>query len=201
MRVTWAGGVTRANGGEPGDAERQLYAVTVESTRGLLREAIPFALGDLGDGDNNHELCLDTIDQPLSVSFPAGILADPNDDLNPATAVEVSHSPELVSGDRETKKFRFPRSVGSCMNSPIALHTIPRKRSPSRRFDRNLFDRMDPGCSCLLNDICLNPPRTRSTARRRVLPASKPLRGRHDRPGACAKRPLAGTRGTCTERA
>ncbi|MDE0307384.1 MAG: hypothetical protein OXI87_21265 [Albidovulum sp.] len=63
------------------------------STDGSLRDVIPFALGDLGDGDNNHELCLDTADQPLSVSFPAGILIDPNDDLNPSTTVHVIQSP------------------------------------------------------------------------------------------------------------
>jgi hypothetical protein len=47
-------------------------------------------LADLGDGDNNHLLCLDTADQPVSVSFPAGIFTDPNDDLNPETEIAVS---------------------------------------------------------------------------------------------------------------
>jgi hypothetical protein len=41
------------------------------------------------DNDNNHELCLDTTDVPVSVSFPAGYLTDPNSDLNPATSIEV----------------------------------------------------------------------------------------------------------------
>ena len=47
----------------------------------------------------------------------------------------------------------------------------------------------------------LNPPRTRSIARTRVLPASKPSRGRHDRPGGRAGRRRAGTRGRGTQRA
>ncbi|MEM7134321.1 MAG: hypothetical protein AAF702_49075 [Chloroflexota bacterium] len=90
VRVTWAGGVTLENGDEPGDAERQLYTVTVQADDGSTRDVSPFALGDLEDGDNNHELCLDTDERPLSVSFPAGILTDPNDDLNPATSVQVT---------------------------------------------------------------------------------------------------------------
>ena len=49
----------------------------------------PTALADLGDGDNNHLLCLDTADTPVSVSFPGGIFTDPNDDLNPATSVAI----------------------------------------------------------------------------------------------------------------
>ena len=67
--------------------------MTVESADGSTREVNPVALGDLHDGDNNHELCLDTAQRPLSVSFPAGILTDPNDDLNPPTSVEVTDSP------------------------------------------------------------------------------------------------------------
>ncbi|SPJ29790.1 hypothetical protein [Falsiruegeria mediterranea] len=89
VRVTWAGGVTLANGDEPGEAERQLYRVTVEDDAGAQRDITPAALADLGDGDNNHMLCLDTTNRVLSVSFPAGILVDPNKDLNPATTVEV----------------------------------------------------------------------------------------------------------------
>ena len=89
VRVVWAGGVTLANGDEPGDAERDLYRVTVRAANGTEREITPAALADLGDGDNNHLLCLDTADAPLSVAFPAGIFTDPNDDLNPATSVAV----------------------------------------------------------------------------------------------------------------
>ncbi len=89
VRVVWAGGVTLENGDEPGDAERDLYRVTVRAADGTEREITPAALADLGDGDNNHLLCLDTADTAVSVSFPEGILTDPNDDLNPATSVAV----------------------------------------------------------------------------------------------------------------
>lgn len=90
IRVVWAGGVTLPKGDEPGDAERQRYKVTVGGPDGKKREVIPVALANLGDGDNNHVLCLDTADQALSVSFPGGIFKDPNGDLNPATAITVA---------------------------------------------------------------------------------------------------------------
>lgn len=89
VRVVWAGGVTLANGDEPGDAERDLYRVTVRGADGTEREITPAALADLGDGDNNHLLCLSTTDTVVSVSFPEGVFVDPNKDLNPATAVSV----------------------------------------------------------------------------------------------------------------
>jgi len=89
VRVVWAGGVTLENGDEPGDAERDLYRVTVRAEDGTERDITPVALADLGDGDNNHLLCLDTAHMPVSVSFPAGVLTDPNGDLNPATTINV----------------------------------------------------------------------------------------------------------------
>ncbi|MEL7510442.1 MAG: hypothetical protein AAFN42_24195, partial [Cyanobacteria bacterium J06554_1] len=89
VRVVWAGGVTTANNEEPGEFERNAYSVTVQNADGSTTNVTPFALGDLTDNDNNHELCLDTTDTPVSVSFPAGYFTDPNNDLNPATTVEV----------------------------------------------------------------------------------------------------------------
>lgn len=90
VRVVWAGGVTTVNNEEPGDLERDAYSVTVQNADGSATDVTPFVLGDLGDNDNNHELCLDATDIPISVSFPAGYLTDPNNDLNPATSVEVT---------------------------------------------------------------------------------------------------------------
>ncbi len=88
LRVVWSGGVTLANGKEPGAAERGLYLVTVQAQDGSMRVVVaPAELADLGDGDNNHLLCLDTADRTISIAFPAGILMDPNGDLNPATSV------------------------------------------------------------------------------------------------------------------
>lgn len=91
VRVTWAGGVTKPGGREVDDVERQLYRVTVRKKDGSIIQASPFALADLEDGDNNHELCLDMDGTPLSVSFPAGHLTDPREDLNPESSIRIRH--------------------------------------------------------------------------------------------------------------
>ena len=94
LRVTWNGGVQLLNREELGELERELYQVTVLSENSSERRIVPAALADLGDGDNNHLLCLDTEDIAISVRFPAGYLADPNLDLNPDTIVMVDVSQE-----------------------------------------------------------------------------------------------------------
>ena len=90
VRVTWAGGVTKPGGDEVDDVERTAYRVTMSSGDEGETELVPFAIADLGDGDNNHELCLDRAGSPVRVDFPAGLLTDPNEDLNPPTSIDVT---------------------------------------------------------------------------------------------------------------
>jgi hypothetical protein len=90
VRATWAGGVRLPSGDEAGDAERQLYRVTVVRPDDTRVDVAPFALADLNDNDNNHSLCLDVKGTAIAVTFPAGHLVDPNRDVNPETRVEVS---------------------------------------------------------------------------------------------------------------
>ncbi|MGE3167164.1 MAG: hypothetical protein AB7O52_19835 [Planctomycetota bacterium] len=104
VRATWGGGVTQPSGAEIGDAERQLYTVTVATPGGSTVDVVPFALADLNDNDNNHELCLDVAGIALSVSFSGSVMTDPNGDLNLPSAVSVtipraSCDPEFVRGD------------------------------------------------------------------------------------------------------
>ena len=93
VRVTWAGGVTKLDGGEIDELERVAYKVTLSDPDQGEQEVVPFAIGDLGDGDNNHELCLDRPGVPLRVSFPAGLLADPNSERNPASSIDIVGAP------------------------------------------------------------------------------------------------------------
>lgn len=90
VRVTWAGGVTKPGGQEIDDNERTAYRVTTSVDGTSEIELVPFAIGDLGDGDNNHELCLDRDGTPLIIEFPAGLVTDPREDLNPPARVEVT---------------------------------------------------------------------------------------------------------------
>ena len=92
IRVTWAGGVTKPGGDEIDDLERQAYRVTLSAGDEGEMEVVPYAVGDLGDGDNNHELCLDRAGVPLRVDFPVGLLTDPREDPNPVTRIEVTGS-------------------------------------------------------------------------------------------------------------
>ena len=89
IRVTWEGGVTLPGGAEVDDSIRQAYQVTVGGSEAEGSKVTPFALADMGDSDNNHLLCLDVTEPTLAVSFPTGLVTDPNEDLNPATRVDV----------------------------------------------------------------------------------------------------------------
>ena len=90
VRVVWAGGVTKPGGAEIDDIEREAYRVIVAGDEG--HETItPFAIGDLSDGDNNHELCLNKEVDVVRVEFPKGLMTDPREDLNIASSINVTY--------------------------------------------------------------------------------------------------------------
>ena len=89
VRVTWNGGITKPGGAEADQEDGARYQVYVQSQDDETRLISPMALADLGDGDNNHKLCLDTEASVISVTFPAGFLTDPREDLNPETSAQV----------------------------------------------------------------------------------------------------------------
>ena len=89
IRAVWRGGITKPGGDEIGDLERSAYRVITIDEDGTESVVAPFAIGDLGDGDNNHELCLDTEARVIRVEFPADLMTDPREDLNTATSVTV----------------------------------------------------------------------------------------------------------------
>jgi hypothetical protein len=85
IRVTWAGGITKPGGASADMVEGARYALTLADGSVVG----PAALADLKDNDNNHLLCLEDTREVVSVSFPEGLVTDPNEDLNPATRIEV----------------------------------------------------------------------------------------------------------------
>ena len=97
VRVTWNGGILRPDGDEVGDEELAQYAVTQRRPNGTTIAVTPYAFGDLNDGDNNHELCLSARGKPLAVSFPEGLVVDPNGDLNPDTSVLIARNKKSSS--------------------------------------------------------------------------------------------------------
>lgn len=90
LRVAWGGGVLAVGGTEVSPAEWTQYTVAMRTKHGRIKLVSPFAVGDLNDQDNNHELCLDEKGKPLAVRFPAGLLVDPNNDVNEATHIRVT---------------------------------------------------------------------------------------------------------------
>ena len=94
VRVVWDGGVKKLDGADADQDIGRLYKVQVKTLDGKAREVIPMALADLGDGDNNHSLCLDISDPAISVRFPAGHLTDPRNDVNSDTMVRVTETHE-----------------------------------------------------------------------------------------------------------
>jgi hypothetical protein len=90
LRVAWGGGVRAVGGAEVTPQEWLRYTVAMRTANGAIVFVRPFAVGDLNDGDNNHELCLNLQGTPLAVRFPAGLLIDPNNDVNEATSISVN---------------------------------------------------------------------------------------------------------------
>ena len=84
--------MTKPGGKEVDDTEKDSYSITIRDINDVVSTIAPFALGDLGDGDNNHKLCLDVEGTPISIAFPENLMTDPREDLNPATSVEVATS-------------------------------------------------------------------------------------------------------------
>ncbi|MEO0974611.1 MAG: hypothetical protein AAFX85_16090, partial [Pseudomonadota bacterium] len=85
LRVGWGGGILAVGGTEVTAQEWQRYTVAMRTQAGEIVFVRPSAIGDINDGDNNHELCLSVQAEPLAVRFPAGLLQDPNNDVNEAT--------------------------------------------------------------------------------------------------------------------
>lgn len=89
VRVVWAGGVTKPGGDEVDQKEVALYRVTLLNRESKASAVSPVAISDLGDNDNNHELCIAEEGTPKSIFFPAGYLTDPRQDLNPDTRAQI----------------------------------------------------------------------------------------------------------------
>jgi hypothetical protein len=88
LRVVWSGGITDyPTANEVGDDVTAAYRVVYSVKGGKPVSAAPLALGDLNDGDNMHDLCLQKLPKNariLSVGLPANLVQDPNGDPNPS---------------------------------------------------------------------------------------------------------------------
>ena len=88
VKAVWSGGVRAINGEELGDNELNDFVVIMVNGTDTIKVS-PFKLADLGDNENNIDLCLKEEGTPILVQANAAIAIDPNDDKNPFTEVQV----------------------------------------------------------------------------------------------------------------
>jgi hypothetical protein len=88
VKAVWSGGVRAVNGKELGDNELKDFVVTLVNGNDTTK-VTPFKLADLGDSENNIDLCLKQSGIPILVQANENIAIDPNDDKNPKTQVKV----------------------------------------------------------------------------------------------------------------
>ncbi len=88
VKVVWAGGVRAINGKELGDNELKDFIVTMVNGTDTTK-VTPFKLADLGDSENNIDLCLKQSGIPILVQVNENIAIDPNNDKNPRTEIKV----------------------------------------------------------------------------------------------------------------
>jgi len=88
VKVVWSGGVRALDGEELGENERDDFTVTLVDGSDTVK-VTPFQLADLGDNENNIDLCLKQSGIPILVQVNENIAIDPNDDKNPKTQIEV----------------------------------------------------------------------------------------------------------------
>lgn len=88
VRAVWSGGVRALDGRELGNPELDRFEVELLQGQDTIKVQ-PYKLADLGDNDNNIDLCLEEKGLPLSVRVKANTAIDPNDDKNPMTEAPV----------------------------------------------------------------------------------------------------------------
>ncbi len=88
VKAVWSGGVRAVNEGELGDNEINDFQITMFNGSDTFT-VNPFQLADLGDNDNNTDLCLKESGIPIFVQVNENVAIDPRGDKNPKTGIEV----------------------------------------------------------------------------------------------------------------
>ncbi|MCD8534545.1 MAG: hypothetical protein LR011_07075 [Verrucomicrobia bacterium] len=90
VQVAWQGGITPT---DPNIAEKDLFRfyTVYTSHDGELAPLTPKSISDINDGDNYHQLLVETQLPIVKVTMAAGVVKDPNGDPNPPTEVLLEH--------------------------------------------------------------------------------------------------------------
>ncbi|MEL6624216.1 MAG: hypothetical protein AAFQ92_01740 [Bacteroidota bacterium] len=84
VKAVWSGGVRALSGEELGENEKNAFTVTLVDGTDTL-QVHPFQLADLGDNENNIDLCLKEMGIPILVEVVENVAIDPN----PKTQIKV----------------------------------------------------------------------------------------------------------------
>jgi hypothetical protein len=96
IQVVWNGGVVPISSSISEADLYQYYTVYTESAGSLIAHT-PTSIEDVNDNDNFHQLCINTVDTIVKVSFLENIVEDPNHDPNPYTEIDLSYCSDIVS--------------------------------------------------------------------------------------------------------
>ncbi|MEM9919914.1 MAG: hypothetical protein AAF990_17590 [Bacteroidota bacterium] len=88
VRTVWSGGVRSKEGKELGEAELNNFHVKLLRQKDTF-EVHPFQIADIGDNENNIDLCIKEVGIPISVRVDEKTTIDPRDDLNTETEIKI----------------------------------------------------------------------------------------------------------------
>jgi len=89
VRTVWAGGVRAIDGEELGEKDLRQFTVSIEKRKSKIIDVHPFKIADIGDNDNNIDLCIKGKGIPVSVSVKPNTTIDPRDDSNEFTTIKI----------------------------------------------------------------------------------------------------------------
>jgi hypothetical protein len=88
VKAVWSGGVRAVNGKELGNNELSAFTVTMVTGTDTI-QVTPYKLADIGDNDNNIDLCLKESGVPIKLTVKENTAIDPRDDKNEFTSIEI----------------------------------------------------------------------------------------------------------------
>ena len=91
VQTTWQGGISPINGDTTGETARQFQRIGMAQDDGKITPVVPFAITDIGDPDNHHELWVAGQGVPLWVEMDPEIVQDPRGDPNAADRIFIAH--------------------------------------------------------------------------------------------------------------
>jgi hypothetical protein len=88
VRTVWSGGVRAMDGKELGVSDLSRFKIKLLNEK-ETQIVTPFQIADIGDNDNNIDLCIDQKGIPIEMETLENTAIDPRNDPNPFTKIKV----------------------------------------------------------------------------------------------------------------